>query len=198
MATLIDSAEFTADEVYQIAATDMVEGAATGASFSGLGISNQPHQQLANRTAFLKQRQDTNIANIGTLQAFVAQFTGSLQTNGYLKIPIVDIARGAIVAIIQWGWYPLSAQKIPVDTQFSVTWPIAFPNTILLPPLATNFYYRTGGANTVASVVSYGNTGGVFVLDVPNGLQVDATGQTVSGIGGPEESNGFSWLAIGF
>src|ERR1017187_1771859 len=57
MATLIDAAEFTSNEVYQIQATDPVEGAASGASFSGTGISNQPHQQLANRTTFLKQRQ---------------------------------------------------------------------------------------------------------------------------------------------
>jgi Putative tail fiber protein gp53-like, C-terminal len=191
MATLIDNSAFTADEVYQIAATDPVEGAATGASFSGLGISNRPHQQLANRTAFLKQRQDTNITNIGALQAFVAKFTGSLQTNGYLKIPLADVGRGAIVAIIQWGWHPLSANTISGDTQFTVTWPIAFPNAILLPPLATNFYKHTGGGNTVASVVSYSNSGGVFVLDVVGTLIT--SGQLI-----PEASNGFSWLAIGF
>ena len=74
MATLIDAAEYTSNEVYQIQATDPVEGAATGASFSGTGISNQPHQQLANRTAFLKQRQDVNISNIGILQAFMAKY----------------------------------------------------------------------------------------------------------------------------
>ena len=39
MATLIDAAEFTSNEVYQIQATDPVEGAATGASFGGTGIS---------------------------------------------------------------------------------------------------------------------------------------------------------------
>ena len=72
MALLIDSPSFTANEVYEIQATDAVEGAATGASFGGLGLSNQPHQQLANRTAFLKQRQDTNIGNIAALQAFAA------------------------------------------------------------------------------------------------------------------------------
>ncbi|HUY19260.1 MAG TPA: hypothetical protein VMV15_08540 [Candidatus Binataceae bacterium] len=191
MASLTDQPAFTADEVYEIAATDMVEGAATGASFSGLGISNQPHQQLANRSAFLKQRQDTNITNIGALQAFVAKFTGSLQTDGYLKIPIADVGRGAVVAIIQWGWYPLSGQVINGDSQFTVSWPITFPNAILLPPLATNFYKRTGGGNLVASVVSYSNSGGVFVLDVAGTL-------ITSGQLQPEISNGFSWLAIGF
>jgi hypothetical protein len=191
MAILIDSAEFTADEVYRIAATDKVEGAATGASFSGLGISNQPHQQLANRTAFLKQRQDTNITNIGALQAFVAKFTGSLQTNGYLKVPLADVGRGAVVALIQWGYYTLSAASIGIDSEYTVVWPIPFPNAILIPPLATNFYKRTGGGNTAASVVSYDLTGGTFVLDIPGVLV--ASGQSL-----PEVSNGFSWLAIGF
>ncbi len=191
MATLLDNPAFTADEVYEILATDMLEGAATGASFGGLGISNQPHQQLANRTAFLKQRQDTNITNIGALQAFVAKFTGSLQTNGYLEIPLTDVARGAVVAIIQWGWYSLPAVHIGIDTQYTVVWPIPFPNTILLPPLAPNVYKQTGGGNTAASVISWNTSQGVFVLDIPGVLV--ASGQSI-----PEISNGFSWLAIGF
>ena len=139
MATLIDSPEFSANEIYEIQQTDPVEGSATGASFGGIGISNQPHQQLANRTALLKQRQDTNIANIGVLQAFMAGFVGSLQTNGYLQIPIADIQRGPITAIIQWGYYSLVPPfDIPQDTEYSVTWPIRFPNSILTPPMATN------------------------------------------------------------
>ena len=72
MATLIDIPEFTANEIYEIQQTDPVEGAGSGASFAGIGVSNEPHQQLANRTAFLYGRQNTNIANIGALQSFVA------------------------------------------------------------------------------------------------------------------------------
>ncbi|MHB8383329.1 MAG: gp53-like domain-containing protein [Candidatus Binataceae bacterium] len=189
MATLIDSPEFSANEVYEIQATDSVEGAAAGASFGGLGISNQPHQQLANRAAFLYGRQNTNISNISALQAFMAGFAGSLQSNGYLTIPIADISRGAVVAVIQWGYFPLSDQKIPNDEEFNVTWPIAFPNAILLPPLATNVYASTAGLNTVASVVTYSRTGASFVLDVPGGSSLGPSG---------ERSNGFSWLAIGF
>ena len=105
MATLIDAAEFTSNEVYQIQATDPVEGAASGASFSGTGISNQPHQQLANRTAFLKQRQDVNIANISTMLGFMGEFQGSMQLNGYVELPFSDIARGSIVALVQWGTF---------------------------------------------------------------------------------------------
>jgi hypothetical protein len=191
MATLIDSPEYTANEIYEIQQTDPVEGAGTGASFSGIGVSNEPHQQLANRTSFLYGRQNTNIANIAALQTFVAGFTGSLRTAGYLKIPLTDVSRGSAIAIIQWGYYALAQQSIPNDMQFTVTWPIPFPNAILLPPLATNVFFSTGGGNTAASVVSYNASGGTFVLDVP-GVLMQRAGLV------NEQSNGFSWLAIGF
>src|SRR5258708_12296120 len=103
MGTVIDGAEFSSNEVYQIQASGPVEGAATGASFSGTGISNQPHQQLANRTAFLKQRQDVNIGNIGVLQAFMGAFAGSIVGNGYLTIPVPDVNPGSILAMLEWG-----------------------------------------------------------------------------------------------
>jgi hypothetical protein len=138
MATLIDSAEFTSNEVYQIQATDPVEGAASGASFNGTGISNQPHQQLANRTAFLYGRQNTNIANIATLQAFTALFTGSMGQNGYLKIGVSDINRGLIQYVAQWGlvtWDPTEDEGIRGPYSF----PIAFPNAceIFMPVTLT-------------------------------------------------------------
>jgi hypothetical protein len=190
MPTLIDSPEFSANEIYELQQTDALEGAAGGASFGGLGISNQPHQQLANRTALLKQRQDVNIGNIAVLQAFMAGFIGSLQANGYIQIPVADVSRGQITAIIQWGYYVLPQVGIPYDTEYSVTWPIRFPNAILTPPLAANVYFETGGRNTAASPVSWNVAGGIFVLDVPNG--------TIGSFSGNEKSNGFSWLAIGF
>ncbi|MGA2411836.1 MAG: hypothetical protein ABSG46_15800 [Candidatus Binataceae bacterium] len=191
MATLIDAPEFTLNEVYAIQQADPVEGAAPNASFAGLGISNQPHQQLANRTAFLKQRQDANIGNIAVLQAFAAGFTGSLQTAGYLQIPINDIQRGQVSAMIQWGYYSLPQIKISQDTQYSLTWPIRFPNAILIPPLATNYYFKTGGMNLVVSAVAYSAAGATFVLDVP-GDMLGLNGAS------PEITNGFSWIAIGF
>jgi hypothetical protein len=177
MTTLIDNPAFSANEIYELQQTDAVEGAASGASFGGIGISNQPHQQLANRTALLKQRQDVNIGSIAVLQAFMAGFTGSLQANGYIRIPVTDVSRGQISAIIQWGYYALPQASIPSDTEYPVTWPIRFPNT-------------TGGRNTAASVVSWNSVGGIFVLDVPN--------SSYGAFIGNERSNGFSWLAIGF
>jgi hypothetical protein len=191
MATLIDNAEYTANEIYEIQQTDPVEGAGAGASFGGIGISNEPHQQLGNRTAFLYGRQNTNIASIAALQAFTAGFVGSLKTAGYLKIPLNDVSRGPMTAIIQWGYYALSQLGVANDTQFTVSWLLPFPNAILIPPLVTNVYYATAGANTAASVVSYNAAGATFVLDVPGALMQRA------GLGN-EQSNGFSWLAIGF
>jgi len=189
MSTLVDNPEFTADEIYEIAQNDPVEGAAVGASYGGIGVSNQPHQQLANRTAFLKQRQDANIASLGVLQAFMAGFTGSLQTNGYLEIPVLDAQRGQLAAILQWGFVSLPGVGISNDAEYPVNWPIRFPNAILIPPLAANLYQKTSGLNLVVSPVSYSTTGGIFVYDIPGGAAP-----------GPwkEITNGFSWIAIGF
>jgi len=60
--------------------------------------------------------------------------------------------------------------------------------------MATNVYYKTGGRSTVASVISWGLAGATFVLDVPGSLPGDPTTPPWSG----EQSDGFSWLAIGF
>jgi Putative tail fiber protein gp53-like, C-terminal len=190
MPTLIDIPEFSSNEIYELQQADAVEGAAEGAGFGGIGISNQPHQQLANRTALLKQRQDVNIGSIGILQTFMAGFTGTLQANGFIRIPVTDVLRGQISMVIQWGYYPLPQVGISGDTEFPVTWPIRFSNAILTPPLASNVYYKTGGRNTVASAVSWNTTGGVFVLDVPNGASGSFSGN--------EKTSGFSWIALGF
>jgi len=188
MPTLIDAAEYTINEIYEIAATDPVEGAATGASFAGIGVSNEPHQQLANRTAFLYGRQNTNIANIATLLAFMAGFTGNLAQNGYIKVPI-----GGQKFLAQWGVYSIPGTVLHGDTSFSVTWPIAFPTGIFVA-LSTNLYNATAGENTVISVDSgtLSKTGGTFMYDMNNGLAAAIGGTT------HETTDGFYWLAIGY
>ena len=186
MATLIDAAEFTSNEVYQIQATDPVEGAASGASFSGSGISNQPHQQLANRTAFLKQRQDVNISNIGVLQAFMANFAGAIGANGYLAIPLADVNRGSIVAIVQWGaMFP--GGGLDNDTSYTVTWPTAFPNACVWSSAALS--NSRGLANTgklIIDIVSFTTTAGTFRSDL------------IGGVVPQVPNDGFYWMAIGF
>jgi len=189
MATLIDAAEFTSNEVYQIQATDPVEGAASGASFSGTGISNQPHQQLANRTAFLKQRQDVNISNIATLQAFEALFTGLMAQNGYLKLGVADVNRGLIQYIIQWGlvdWGTTQDEGLYGPYSF----PIAFPNACegFMPVTLTPEYPGKIAAGDDIVMVSANYLPTTTQFWVWNNRVLNA----------PDGARGFYWFAIGF
>jgi hypothetical protein len=186
MATLIDAAEFTSNEVYQIQATDPVEGAASGASFSGTGVSNQPHQQLANRTAFLKQRQDVNISNIGVLQAFMANFAGAMGADGYLAIPLADVNRGSIVAIVQWGAI-FPGGGLDDDTSYTVTWPTAFPNACVwsMATLSNSQALRNTG-KLIIEIVSFTTTVGTFRSDL------------IGGVVAQLPNDGFYWMAVGF
>ncbi len=136
--TLTDAPEYTANEVYEIDQRDPCQGAGLGALFSGIGIQNEPHQQLANRTAFLKGRQDTNIANITTLQAFMAMFTSSVggsgtgpssvSAGGWRKFPQYDAALGLIQMIEQWGIG--GADNATSGSIWVVTFPIAFLSVV--------------------------------------------------------------------
>jgi hypothetical protein len=186
MATLIDTANYTANEVYEIQATDAVEGAAIDASFSGLGISNQPHQQLANRTSFLKQRQDVNIASLSVLRTFMAGFVGLIDGNGYLKIPVADINRGSVSAIVEWGSH-FPGGGLDLNTTYSVTWPLAFPNSCLwvIAALSNSTAVNTG--KVIIDVVSRTKTAGVFRSDRIGGALVTQ-----------QPNDGFYWMAIGF
>ena len=204
MATLIDAAEFTSNEVYQIQATDPVEGAASGASFSGTGISNQPHQQLANRTAFLKQRQDVNIANISTMLGFMGEFQGSMQLNGYVELPFNDIARGSIVAIVQWGTYSLMGQSPAAlkNATWTVNWPVAFPNAAFwfLANWQTNALGTansdegafSGGMMSIETAAP-GKSSGQFFTDWDDNAKI-----YVANSSGALGVTGVTWLAIGF
>lgn len=187
MATLIDGPAFTQNEIYEILATDKVEGAATGASFGGIGISNQPHQQLANRTSFLKQRQDVNISAIGALQAFAAGFVGSMGPNGFIEIPFADQARGAIVAVVQWGaMFP--AGGLGEDVSYTVNWPTPFPSACFWASgtLSNSQAIRNTG-KLILDIVSISTTAGVFRSDLIGGA---VTTQP--------PNDGFYWIAIGF
>lgn len=187
MANLIDAAEYTANEVYEIAQTDPVEGAAAGASFGGLGIANEPHQQLANRTAFLKQRQDTDIANIGALQAFQALFKGLMGGNGYAAIPFLDSSRGLITAYLQWGAYSIGVD-LASDTAYTLSWPVPFPNACMFAlATAANPNANKNYGQAQIEVVSWNWAQGTFFVDYIGGTTTANT-----------QMPGFYWLAIGF
>ena len=122
---------WTDGDVYQIQQVDQQEGAGTGASFSGIGVDNQPHQILLNKIQLTHVNQLADEANITSLLAFMAKFVGSITgANGYLEIPFSDIIRGTTNLIAQWVTYSIDGQSQSAlsNSVFSVTWPIAFSN----------------------------------------------------------------------
>ena len=54
-------------DTYLILQTDQVEGSATGASFSGLGVENQPHQILLNKVSYLLRNPPWRNVNVHTI-----------------------------------------------------------------------------------------------------------------------------------
>ena len=123
---------WTDGDIYQIPQADQQEGAAVGASFSGLGVDNQPHQILLNKIQLTHKNQVIDEANITLLQTFANLFTSSVGLNGYMKLGMQDAAKGQIAVIMQWGSISLiglngSALKNAV---FSFNFPISFPNAI--------------------------------------------------------------------
>jgi hypothetical protein len=150
-------------DVYLIPQTDLVEAAAPGASFGGLGVANQPHQLLLNKIQLLRAKQlidETNIAQI----LFLA--SSGVGKNGWLKFGTADVNAGQVQLILQWGTIDLAAlfgeeypptqpEELPLPTQFSFNFTIAFPNAVwmLHPYLLTNLrsYF-----NVAASGVFFG------------------------------------------
>lgn len=56
-------------DIYEIRQTDQVEAAATGASFGGIGVENQPHQILLNKAQWLYNRVTTIPHGIASFSA---------------------------------------------------------------------------------------------------------------------------------
>ncbi len=202
MATLTDNPEFTANEVYEIQATDPVEGAATGASFGGIGVDNEPHQQLANRTAFLKQRQDSNISNIAALQAFQALFKSALGPSGWIKLGATDSSLGPVDLIVQWGVIPLLG-KTPADLEnalWQVAFPIPFPNACfrIAPFWETNKTTSVGsfesGICVLEAITPYSKTQASFFSDWDGSGKIYIAQQAADGLG----LTGIGWVAIGY
>ena len=200
-ATLTDTPEFTANEIYEIQATDPVEGAAIGASFGGIGISNQPAQQLANRTALLNNHRITDEGNIATLQAFVAQFVGTMGPNGYIEIPVADTAKGQIQYVVEWGFYSLEGQPASAihNVGFSVSFPFAFPHACewATSTWASNFFTPPGPFQNGMMSLEVGglSTSGMTVFtDWDNAATI-----VMAGAGGtPVGLTGFYWVALGY
>jgi hypothetical protein len=76
-------------DVYQIPQTDTIEGAASGASFGGQGVVNQPHQVLLNKIGYLKKASVQGSSDVGI--------------SGWYQFADNDTNAGLIRPTIQWG-----------------------------------------------------------------------------------------------
>ena len=162
---------YTDGDVYQIPQTDTVEGAATGASFSGLGVDNQPHQVLLNKTKVLRINQLADEVNISTLLNFKALFSGTIGAyEGFsvFKIPFLDSAHGLIQLVVQTGQYIYN--QTGADAAAFVNWPASFPNAFgnafAIPLRAPGNTANDGNDWDVKYVAGSGSTSGAtFVFD---------------------------------
>ncbi len=115
---------WTDGDVYQIPQTDQSEGAATGASFAGLGVDNQPHQALLNKAQLLHKNQLADEANISALQTILT-LTSAVGLNGWMKLSSNDVNLGQIYPILQWGTisvlpYGGSSNKPPMSVSLQL------------------------------------------------------------------------------
>ncbi|MBV8774412.1 MAG: hypothetical protein JO166_19065 [Deltaproteobacteria bacterium] len=189
-------------DVYEIVQTDEVEGAATGASFSGLGVDNQPHQALLNKINFIHAHQLTDEANIAALQALTGLITSDVGVNGWLRLGASDQNLGTIAIIIQWGTIPLTGYGsgnplLPPSLTFS--FPIAFPHAcwLLYPYWQSNQPLETLGQNIDVNqpAISAGTpflTQGNFIGYAIIAQQLAYPAQSRTGI------TGIGWVALGY
>jgi hypothetical protein len=198
-------------DVYEIAQTDQQEGAATGASFSGIGVDNQPHQLLLNKIQYTHNKQITDEANIASLQTFQALFASRVGINGYLKIGAQDSNLGQIDIIVQWGTISLiGLSTSPINPLkngvFSFSFPIAFPHAIwaLMPWLQSN---NASGAGALVgtmlaleTITPLGLASNQIFSDWDNGdnsgpqTAIRVAQSANDGVG----LTGIGWLAIGY
>lgn len=114
-------------DVYEIQQTDQAEGAASGASFNGLGVENQPHQFLLNKINYLKQN--------------LVQATSNVGVSGWYRIASQDANLGKINIVEQWGMIPASSvPTINSNNQATITFnfPLAFTTAcwVIFPYIA--------------------------------------------------------------
>ncbi|HKV56361.1 MAG TPA: hypothetical protein VJN94_17135 [Candidatus Binataceae bacterium] len=177
---------WTDGDVYEIAQTDAQEGAAAGASFSGLGVDNQPHQLLLNKIQFTHGKQVVDEENIASLQAFAAAFAGTVGPNGFIRIGCQDTVRGLIAVTVQWGQYSIGSD-LTSDTPYAIAWPTAFSNACLWAgATAANPASNSGYGQAQIEVVSFSRNSGIFFVDY------------IGGTAGNKNMPGFYWLAIGY
>jgi hypothetical protein len=180
MATLIDnpSGEWLSNEVYEIQQTDPVEGAGTFASYGGLGVSNYPHQQLANRTSYLYNQSVQHTAQINSIDSVLVK-SGTFQITSGASGAAATPSTGSFYTNIgntsftfpassPTGYFALFGKCVVTCSIQGVSYPIVIP------------------VNGVEYTTSYGVNIGTIIMqlyDADNGYYStnDATGVLVAG-----------------
>jgi hypothetical protein len=191
---------WTDGDVYEIVQTDEVEGAATGASFNGIGVDNQPHQVLLNKVSHIRTVQVTQQEIISTLQQFTTLAASNVGLNGWMKFPSQDVNLGMIQIIIQWGTLSLLPYSAPgsLPQVFTFSFPIRFPNAvwILLPWWQANMTSGKGEfgglARDLAPQVPLQLQTNHLLYDALSTVQIADASRSVLGI------TGIGWLAVGY
>lgn len=194
MANLTETSAFP-DGIYQIEQTDPVLGGPPNLA-AGLGITNVPLQQLANRTKYLKDAvapaalldavktvdgSDSGLdadlldgkhaSNFLETSVFGAG-SRSLSSNGYQKFPSG--------LILQWGGAGSDAGNSGVQERL---FPIPFPNSCLRVIAADGAVSTTGSVAHIISVLNDYNASGFRYL--------------VTNLNGNLVTSVIHWIAIG-
>jgi hypothetical protein len=164
-------------DVYEIPQTDTTEGAATGASFAGLGVDNQPHQMLLNKINYLKNRLVQASSNVGT--------------SGWYKLSSQDANLGTINIIEQWGTIPASGVTM-TGNQAIITFnfPLAF-TTVCWGIMPYIILLNTTMSDTpvVMPVAPFSKVSNALLFVGGTGFTQTLFTSTISGIG---------WRALGY
>jgi hypothetical protein len=185
MANLIDNpaGEWINNEVYELQATDPVQGAGIGGAFGGIGYDNQPHQQLANRTAFLNNKRIADEANIALLlarntwtniQAFntPGTYTFAIPT-AFVRIKVVGGGGGACGSLYAYNTGPyISGAGGGAGAYVEGIWAIP-PGSVLTIKVAQGGPGGSGSGN--------GTNGGTSWVKLAAHLMAQATGGQAAG-----------------
>jgi hypothetical protein len=193
---------WTDGDVYEIVQTDQGEGGALGASFSNLGVDNQPHQVLLNKINYLHAKQLADEANIANLQILTQLITSRVGANGWLKLGAQDINLARIQLTIQWGTISLlaygrggSGGQLPATMFFN--FPIAFPAAIwvLIPYWQTNSTAPLTNFLTIAAVTPMQLQGNQIAYSLTAAQAQAIIASTVFNTPG---ITGIGWVALGY
>ena len=195
-------------DVYEIQQTDTIEGALSTASFSGLGVDNQPHQVLLNKINYTHTKQ---LADENTIAGLLAGggagssiFTGAVGPNGYVQMAAQDSALGAITVIFQWGTISFATTRFlgqGHNNLFQFTFPIPFTTAVwwIQPYFQTNLVtgalaFTQGTAWSLETLVPIGLS--------TNKICADWDGQAQAPpITNPPAQHGLTgigWMALGY